>query len=341
MRKVVALIVILGLMALTAWAGLAYLHTQMAKPLKVETPVIYEVKAGDSASVLIRDFDTKGYLPTSLFTNRIWLKFFAGDTAIKAGTYQLSHEYSLPEIIRRMAAGEEYQFDVGLIEGLTLAQWLTILQSHSAITYDINAETLNTLMKQWPYAPSQGLRNAEGLFLADTYYFTQGTLASVILKRAMDAMAEYLNTAWLQRDSGSPVSDPYEALILASIIEKETAVEAERPHIAGVFTNRINKNMRLQTDPTVIYGLGENFDGNLTRAHLKGKTPYNTYVIRGLPPTPIAMAGRAAIDAALHPLPTDDLYFVSRGDGSHKFSATLEEHNQAVYEFQIKPNQKK
>lgn len=338
MRKVVTLLVLIGGVALVMAAGIAYLQKQIETPLSVSESTLYKVEPGDSALAVLSDFSARGWSQTPSLMNRIWLKFFAGDTAIKAGTYQISPATTMPAAIRLMVAGDEHQFDVGLIEGLRLEQWLLALQSHAAITYDIDDSVLTTLTARWPYAPEDGLTNPEGLFLADTYYFTQGTKASVILQRAMNEMASYLTTVWQQRAPGSPVSTPYEALILASIIEKETAVEAERPHIAGVFANRLEKNMRLQTDPTVIYGLGDEFDGNLTRAHLKGKTAYNTYVIRGLPPTPIAMAGRAAINAAINPLPTDDLYFVARGDGSHKFSATLEEHNQAVYEYQIKPN---
>lgn len=145
-----------------------------------------------------------------------------------------------------------------------------------------------------------------------------------------------MTSEWEQRAVDLPLQTPYEAIILASIIEKETAVPSERDMIAGVFINRLNRNMRLQTDPTVIYGIGPTFDGNITRKHLRTATPYNTYVIKGLPPTPIAMAGKAAIHAALHPLSTDALYFVAKGDGSHQFSTTLEEHNAAVRKYQLK-----
>ena len=340
MRKVVVLLLLTGMLALAVAAGFAYMQQQIATPLSVDEPTLYSVEPGDSALTIVSDFSERGWSQMPPLMTRVWLKFFAGDTLVKAGTYQFDQNTTLPEAIRLMVAGEEHQFEVRLIEGLRLAQWLLTLQDHAAISYDINDDVLSELAIQWPYPPEGGLKNSEGLFLADTFHFTYKTKASVILQRAMNEMAKYLEQAWQQRAPGSQVATPYEALILASIIEKETAVEAERPHIAGVFANRLEKNMRLQTDPTVIYGLGDDFDGNLTRAHLRGKTAYNTYVIRGLPPTPIAMAGREAIDAAINPLPTDDLYFVARGDGSHKFSATLEEHNQAVYEYQIKPNRK-
>ena len=156
------------------------------------------------------------------------------------------------------------------------------------------------------------------------------------MARAHEALIAFVDEQWQQRALDLPINTPYEALILASIIEKETAVPEERSRIAGVFVNRLNSNMRLQTDPTVIYGIGDNFDGNITRKHLRTPTPYNTYVIKGLPPTPIAMAGKAAIKAALQPLETDEVYFVAKGDGSHQFSTTLEAHNAAVRKYQLK-----
>ncbi|GGW76862.1 endolytic transglycosylase MltG [Alteromonas halophila] len=339
MRKVVALLFILALMALSAAGGIYYMQQQLTRPLNLPESTLYQVESGDSALTVLNDWSERGWLETPMLINRLWLKFFAGDTAIKTGAYMVRSDMTTPQAIARMVAGDEHQFDIGLIEGLRLSQWLTLLEAHEAIDYDIDEETLGELQSAWPLAPEQELMSVEGLFLADTYHFTYHTRASELLKRAMQSMAAYLERAWQQRAGMLPLSSPYEALILASIIEKETAVAAERPHIAGVFVNRLEQNMRLQTDPTVIYGLGEAFDGNLTRAHLKGQTPYNTYVIAGLPPTPIAMAGRAAIDAALNPMVTEDLYFVAKGDGSHKFSATLEEHNKAVYEFQVKPNQ--
>lgn len=177
--------------------------------------------------------------------------------------------------------------------------------------------------------------SAEGLFLADTYFFTANTAASSILKRAHKAMLDYVETQWQQRQADLPLNSPYDALILASIIEKETAVSEERTKIAGVFVNRLRKNMRLQTDPTVIYGIGDTYDGNITRKHLRTPTPYNTYTIKGLPPTPIAMAGKEAIWAALNPMETDALYFVARGDGSHEFSSSLAAHNAAVRKYQL------
>jgi UPF0755 protein len=176
----------------------------------------------------------------------------------------------------------------------------------------------------------------EGQFLPDTYLFPDETTDIQFLLRAFKASESYLSEKWSHRDENLPLKSPYEALILASIVEKETAKADERPTIAGVFIRRLNKGMRLQTDPTVIYGMGEQFDGNIRRRDLKADTPYNTYTRFGLPPTPIALPGRAAIDAVLHPASGKSLYFVAKGDGSHQFSATLKEHNQAVRRYQLR-----
>ena len=176
----------------------------------------------------------------------------------------------------------------------------------------------------------------EGRFFPDTYSFPRRTTGLDVLARALQRMDQVLAEEWEGRAPGLPLKTPYEALILASIIEKETGLAAERPQIAGVFVRRLNQGMRLQTDPTVIYGMGERFAGNIRRTDLQEATPYNTYLIRGLPPTPIALPGRAAIHAALHPAAGEDLYFVARGDGGHVFSATLDQHNQAVRDFQLR-----
>ncbi|OFC72605.1 endolytic transglycosylase MltG [Alteromonas confluentis] len=307
-------------------------------PLTVSEPALFVVEPGSSAISVVRKLDNEGYADTPEVVAKIWLKLDEQARAVKAGTYQLQPDMSLLDALYLIARNEEFQFSVGLVEGFTLKQWLAVLENAPSLKQDIDSvDEVSALVAAADLVTSEGApvdSNPEGLFLADTYHYTAGASVSGILKRANNAMSAYLQSAWEQRQPGMPYDTPYEALIMASIIEKETAVADERPLISGVFINRLQKDMRLQTDPTVIYGLGDNFDGNITRRHLREKNPYNTYTVSGLPPTPIAMPGKPAIDAALHPAVTDALYFVSRGDGTHVFSATLEQHNQAVNEYQ-------
>ncbi|MCW8092018.1 endolytic transglycosylase MltG [Alteromonas sp. ASW11-130] len=327
--------IVVGLILMTV-ATVYWWQHDLEKTLNVSGPVLYSVEQGSSGHALLRDLEQRGWLLSHPISVKLWLKFVYDGHSAKAGTYQLDSQMTVAEVFKLFASGDEYQFSVRLVEGLTFSQWLMSLETHDQIEYDIDENTEQALISKWPWPPTGGLDNLEGLLLADTYYFTAGTKASDILMRAMIAMQSYLDNAWNNRAPGLPYNTAYEALIMASIVEKETAVESERKEIAGVFVNRLETNMRLQTDPTVIYGIGPTFDGNLTRKHLKQRTPYNTYRIKGLPPTPIAMAGKPAIEAALHPRKTKNLYFVAKGDGSHHFSATLEEHNDAVFKYQIK-----
>ncbi|MEG3766949.1 endolytic transglycosylase MltG [Alteromonas sp. 14N.309.X.WAT.G.H12] len=308
-------------------------------PVQLTHTQFYQVKAGDSAIAVMDDLREKGITSVSRLVSRIWFKLEPDISQVRAGVFQLKPDMSLHTVFTLLAKGKEYQFKVSLVEGLTLNQWLLSIKAAPYVMNDLEDNVALQLSNQL-----QGIAGMpedaypEGIFLADTYHYAAGFKGSDILLRANHAMVAYLEQAWDGRDSQLPYQTPYEALIMASIIEKETAVPAERPRIAGVFVNRLRKGMRLQTDPTVIYGIGAAFDGNLTRAHLREKTPYNTYVIKGLPPTPIAMPGREAIHAALHPAHTDDYYFVSKGDGSHQFSATLEAHNRAVNQYQRAKN---
>ena len=220
---------------------------------------------------------------------------------------------------------------VTLVEGWTYAQALAALHSHprlSAILAGLDTE-------QQLAAMAIEVSHPEGWFFPDTYRFTAGMSDADILRRAHQRMRQVLAEEWEARSPDLPYEDAYQALIMASIVERETGQPSEREQIAGVFVRRLRSNMRLQTDPTIIYGLGSDFDGNIRRRHLRQATPYNTYVIRGLPPTPIALPGREAIRAALHPDDSQALYFVAKGDGSHQFSNTLEEHNKAVRHYQI------
>ena len=335
-RLVVLLSTLILLVAIGAASGVIFVSSKVATPLKLQEETLITIERGSNAYRTVKLLRNQGISEVSPFVAKVWLKFFSGNTVVKSGTYMLRPGQSLVDAFTLFAEGDEHLFAVSLVEGLTLTQWLDTLRQNTQLDFDIADNTLRDVTKdndvKWC---CENVEQTEGLYLADTYFFTKGTKASQILKRAHGALIDYVSSEWEQRAVDLPLQTPYEALILASIIEKETAVPAERDMIAGVFINRLNKNMRLQTDPTVIYGIGPKFDGNITRKHLRTATPYNTYVIKGLPPTPIAMAGKAAIHAALHPLSTDALYFVAKGDGSHQFSATLDEHNAAVRKYQL------
>ena len=354
-RFLILTITFVILLCLSGVAGVFYVIDKVQAPLRIEQNTLFSIERGGNAYRTVKRLRNEEVTTISPLIAKVWLRFFAQSTDIKSGTYMLQPGQSLADAFATFTNGDEYLFSVSLVEGLTLAQWQDTLKGNGEIQFDLTERTLaqtvshsmllagNTSVTATTTSGSKNsedccdsIRNPEGLYLADTYFFTKGTKASEILTRANKALFEFLMIEWKNRDTDLPLSTPYEALILASIIEKETAVPEERDLIAGVFVNRLNKKMRLQTDPTVIYGIGPTFDGNITRKHLRTATPYNTYVIKGLPPTPIAMAGKAAIKAALSPRTTDALYFVAKGDGSHQFSNTLEEHNAAVRQFQLK-----
>jgi len=336
-RTVVFLLSLVFIVVIVGASCVMYVSSQVTAPIKLKDDTLFTIENGSNAYRTVKQLRNAGMVDVSPFIAKVWLKFFAGSTSVKSGSYMLRPGQSLVDAFTLFTQGDEHLFAVSLVEGLTLAQWLEALRANQDLVFDVNEQTLSNLTQgngvDWCCENAQ---HTEGVFLADTYFFTKGTKASDVLKRAHRALITFVSQEWEKRAEDLPLSSPYDALILASIIEKETAVPKERDMIAGVFINRLNKNMRLQTDPTVIYGIGSEFDGNITRKHLRTATPYNTYVIKGLPPTPIAMAGKAAIHAALHPLATDALYFVAKGDGSHQFSNTLKAHNAAVRKYQLK-----
>ncbi|CAA0367006.1 endolytic transglycosylase MltG [Alteromonas mediterranea] len=336
-RTVVFLLSLVFIVVIVGASCVMYVSSQVTAPIKLKDDTLFTIENGSNAYRTVKQLRNAGMVDVSPFIAKVWLKFFAGSTSVKSGSYMLRPGQSLVDAFTLFTRGDEHLFAVSLVEGLTLAQWLEALRANQDLVFDVNEQTLSNLTQgngvDWCCENAQ---HTEGVFLADTYFFTKGTKASDVLKRAHRALITFVSQEWEKRAEDLPLSSPYDALILASIIEKETAVPKERDMIAGVFINRLNKNMRLQTDPTVIYGIGSEFDGNITRKHLRTATPYNTYVIKGLPPTPIAMAGKAAIHAALHPLATDALYFVAKGDGSHQFSNTLKAHNAAVRKYQLK-----
>ena len=304
-----------------------FLDTPLALP---EEGAVYTVIPGTSLRQIAEDLNDLGVLSSPAYL--VWYGRLTGQARrIQAGEYRIEAGATPVSLVAAFVAGKVRQYSLTLVEGWTYLQVLEAVRSSEYLTHTLGSVSREALLPKLGY-PEQ---HPEGMFFPDTYYFPRGMTDVAFLQRAYEALQNHLEEQWANRSEGLPVKTPYEALILASIIEKETAVPDERKAIAGVFVRRLQKGMRLQTDPTVIYGLGESFDGNLRRRDLRSDSPYNTYRIKGLPPTPIAMPSLASIEAALHPAPGEALYFVARGDGSHEFSATLEEHNEAVVKYQL------
>ena len=259
-----------------------------------------------------------------------WFRLSGEARQIKAGSYEIERGATPLSLLRKLVRGEEALRAVTLVEGWTFTQVRDALSKAEQLKPDSHGMTADLIMTT---VGRSGV-HPEGRFFPDTYTYAKGSSDLALLKRAMRAMDKRLEAAWRQRLPDTPLKTPEQALILASIVEKETGRASERPMIAGVFANRLRIGMMLQTDPTVIYGMGEAFDGNLRRRDLQTDTPWNTYTRAGLPPTPIAMPGKSALLAAVQAAPTKALYFVARGDGSSQFSASLEEHNRAVNKYQ-------
>ena len=242
---------------------------------------------------------------------------------LKTGEYELTSGLTVPQILALFVQGKTKQHAITFPEGWSFKEILHEIEKNPNLEHTLNGVDFGSVMAKF----KSDMQSPEGLFFPDTYFFEKHTSDASLLKRAYDKMQRVLQQEWLNKAEGLPFKTPYEALILASIVEKETASTAERPLIAGVFIRRLEQNMLLQTDPTVIYGMGESYQGDIKSKDLTTATPYNTYIISGLPPTPIAMPGRDALYAVLHPDKGDSLYFVARGDGTHVFSANLKDHN--------------
>jgi UPF0755 protein len=291
--------------------------------------VSYEVKSGSGLIAVARDLQRLGLLEHPHFL--VWYARWRGADRIKAGEYLIEPQLTPPRLLDKLLSGEVIRYTLTIPEGWTFSQMLAAVRAHEKIRRTLTADDGQEIMAQLGF-PGQ---HPEGRFFPDTYLFPAGTTDFALLQHAYEQMQQLLEGAWQEREPGLPLASPYEALILASIVEKETGSPDERARISGVFVRRLQKNMRLQTDPTVIYGLGAGFDGNLRRRDLETDSPYNTYMRAGLPPTPIALPGAAALHAALHPAPGDELYFVSRGDGTHHFSASFDAHVAAVKKYQL------
>lgn len=259
-------------------------------------------------------------------------KIFKKEASLQSGNYTLNSNVSPYHLLFSLNNGKTTQASITFIEGHTFKQMRSRIKKNDAIKKTLSKHSEKEILRLL----GSDQNKAEGLFFPDTFYFDRDATDLTILKRSYDTMQAKLTKAWQNRADNLPYKTPYEALIMASIVEKETGKASERPTIAGVFVNRLNIGMLLQTDPTVIYGIGDRYDGNIRKKDLTTDTPYNTYTRSGLTPTPIAMPGLAAIEAALHPEATKALYFVGKGDGSHQFSNSLKEHNRAVYQYQIK-----
>ena len=292
-------------------------------------PFAFDVPAGSSLSAVARELAAAGALrePWSLIALARWR---GADRAIKAGSYEVDTGITLPQLLAKLTQGDVTQKTVVFVEGATFADVRRLLRANPDVKNTVLDLPDAELMARLDMTGG----SLEGRFFPDTYFFAAGSTDFALLNRARRALDARLAAAWEHRATDLPLRTPYEALILASIVEKETGRAADRPLIASVFVNRLRRGMRLQTDPTVIYGMGTAFDGDLKRRDLEADTPWNTYTRDGLPPTPIALPSQASLDAVLNPPVTGYLYFVARGDGTSKFSATLPEHNRAVSQFQ-------
>ena len=331
-RTLIAAAAALLVISLSAIAfALLHMNQFLSTPLTVEADgTSFEIETGTAFGEISRKLEEAGIV-SSADLLRWYARWSDRASSVQAGEYLIASGTTPVELLEQFTSGSVRLYSFTIIEGWNHRDLLNALQSHPQLTVQMTDE-------DWPALLSElgaETRHPEGLFLPETYRFAKGTSDRALLMQAYEHMQIALSDEWAGRDTTSPVKTAYEALILASIVEKETARADEREKIAGVFARRLVKRMRLQTDPTVIYGIGPSFNGNLTRSDLRTDTPYNTYTRHGLPPTPIALPGRAAIHAALHPAAGEELYFVATGlsDGSHKFSTTKDEHDAAVREY--------
>ncbi|UTW46592.1 endolytic transglycosylase MltG [bacterium SCSIO 12696] len=312
---------------LLAIGGYVWLTHLVKQPLSLEEPLEFSVESGSNLTRLLGQLHDQHDLFSSHIQQQSLLLYarFNDLGDIQAGDYRLQPGVTPISLLDKLNSGDVVYHQVTLPEGLTVKQWLAKLRDQPHLQASDSDQELLAAVKE---------ANPEGWLFPDSYRYHRGDNAADIVQRAHRTMQQTLTELWQNRAPDLPYQNPYEALVMASIIEKETGVAHERPAIAGVFVRRLQRGMRLQTDPTVIYGLGDSYKGNLTRTHLRQRTAYNTYVIKGLPPTPIANPGAEAIYAALHPADGNALYFVAKGDGSHYFSATLKEHQRAVDQYQ-------
>lgn len=330
MRKIIVVSVFI-ILALSAWLWSSYTQA-LDDNLNISSSELdYSIKSGSSLSAVIYDLASKKIIKHPRYL--LWYARLNGlSNKMKTGDYRLTNKLTTKKFLDDIFTGKVIQFSLTIIEGWSFKQLLDALNKHPHINHLISDISKEEIMLNLGLAEM----HYEGQFLPDTYHFPKQLTDIEFLKRAHLAMQSVLKKEWDNRAVGLLYKNSYEALIMASIVEKETGQANERKQISGVFVRRLEKRMRLQTDPTVIYGMGDKYKGNIRKRDLQRDTPYNTYRRHGLPPTPIALPGRDAIHAALHPAEGDTLYFVARGDGSHQFSETLKEHNKAVIKYQLK-----
>lgn len=322
-------LVILLLLAALAGAGWLYhfAHRELSLP---EMPFQFNLKPGSTMKTVARQL-TQSQLLSEPWSFIALARALGKGANIKAGEYEIDRNPTPLALLALFTKGQQAeQVSVQFIEGHTFADMRRVLDQHPALKHDSKDLSEIEILREVGSIETK----AEGLFFPDTYLVIPGTSDLKLLQRAYKAMQDRLASAWETRDTSVPFTEPYQALIMASIVEKETGQPDERPLIASVFINRLKKRMLLQTDPTVIYGMGDRYNGNIRKADLQRDTPYNTYTRAGMPPTPIAMPGIASIKAALNPATSNALYFVAKGDGTHEFSANLLDHNRAVNKYQ-------
>ncbi|MGX9517945.1 endolytic transglycosylase MltG [Vibrio mediterranei] len=328
-KKFLFAVVVLGAIAL---GGFLYIKQSVnefiAQPLNIEQPHLVTVERGNNLNTVISTFVDDQWIKPTQFVSLV-RRFHPNLTQIKVGTFEVLPGMTFEQALNAIIDGKEYQLAITFIEGSTFKEWREQFKQAEYLEHKTDTLTEAEIAQQLGIEREK----LEGLFLAETYHYSVGDSDLDILKRAHRKLSVILEQSWDARQEKLPLKNSYEALILASIIEKETSVPSERERVASVFVNRLNKRMRLQTDPTVIYGMGDRYDGNIRKKDLREATPYNTYVINGLPPTPIAMPGKASILAAVNPENSNYLYFVASGTGGHVFSKNLRDHNRAVQQY--------
>lgn len=330
MKRLLAVLLAVALLAaMGGAAGYYYWQSRLDAPLSIETPTLYEVPSGAGFNRVVNDLAAQGVI-SDAWAFRLLTRLAPDDVpSIRLGEYRLLPEMQGRDLLAMFENNEIVTYPLTIPEGWTFRQMRAQLEAAAKLeqrTVGLSDAEVMTLLGREGDHP-------EGRFFPDTYRYHLGMSDVDILRQALEKMDRALEQVWAERQDELPLESPYEALIMASLIERETGAPEERRQIAGVFKRRLESGMRLQTDPTVIYGMGEDYDGRITYADLREATAYNTYVIDALPPTPIAMPGQASLEAAVDPLPGDTFYFVAKGDGTHHFSRTLREHNNAVNRY--------